>query len=44
MIPRIEIPASRLVVTTAASDDGTGGDLFVRDVGVAGAPTVAFAG
>jgi sugar lactone lactonase YvrE len=34
----------RLVVTTAASDDGTGGDLFVCDVGVAGMPTIAFAG
>ena len=34
----------RLVVTTAASDDGTGGDLFVCDAGVAGMPTIAFAG
>jgi sugar lactone lactonase YvrE len=34
----------RLVVTTAASEDGTGGDLFVCDVGVAGMPTIAFAG
>jgi sugar lactone lactonase YvrE len=34
----------RLVVTTAASDDGSGADLFVCDVGVAGMPTVAFAG
>jgi sugar lactone lactonase YvrE len=34
----------RLVVTTAASDDGAGGDLFVCDVGVAGMPTIAFAG
>lgn len=34
----------RLVVTTAASDDGTGGDLFVCDVGVSGTPTIAFAG
>ena len=34
----------RLVVTTAASDDGSGGDLFVCDVGVAGMPTIAFAG
>lgn len=34
----------RLVVTTAASDDGNGGDLFVCDVGVAGTPTIAFAG
>jgi sugar lactone lactonase YvrE len=34
----------RLVVTTAASGDGTGGDLFVCDVGVAGMPTIAFAG
>jgi len=33
----------RLVVTTAASGRG-GGDLFVCDVGVAGMPTVAFAG
>jgi sugar lactone lactonase YvrE len=34
----------RLVITTAASDDGAGGDLFVCDVGVAGTPTIAFAG
>jgi sugar lactone lactonase YvrE len=34
----------RLVVTTAEDDDGTGGDLFVCDVGVAGMPTIAFAG
>jgi len=34
----------RLVVTTAASDDGSGGDLFVCDVGVAGMPTIAFDG
>jgi sugar lactone lactonase YvrE len=34
----------RLVITTAADDDGTGGHLFVCDVGVAGMPTIAFAG
>jgi sugar lactone lactonase YvrE len=34
----------RLVVTTARGADGDGGDLFVVDPGVAGTPTVAFAG
>jgi sugar lactone lactonase YvrE len=34
----------RLVVTTAASDDGLGGELLVCDVGVSGTPTIAFAG
>jgi sugar lactone lactonase YvrE len=34
----------RLVVTTAVGEDGTGGDLFVCDVGVPGMPTIAFAG
>ncbi len=34
----------RLVVTTARDDEGRGGDLFVADFGVAGTPTVAFAG
>ena len=34
----------RLVVTTAVGDEGIGGDLFACDVGVAGMPTIAFAG
>jgi sugar lactone lactonase YvrE len=34
----------RLVITTARGEDGRGGDLFVADVGIAGTPTVAFAG
>jgi hypothetical protein len=53
VVPRVEILArlgaagpslDQFVVTTAASDDGTGGDLFVCDVGIAGNPTIAFAG
>jgi sugar lactone lactonase YvrE len=34
----------RLVVTSARSDDGAGGDVFACDVGVHGLPTVPFAG
>jgi sugar lactone lactonase YvrE len=34
----------RLVITSARSRDGTGGDLFVCDPSVVGTPTVAFAG
>jgi sugar lactone lactonase YvrE len=34
----------RLVITTAAAPDGSGGDLYVCETGVSGAPIPAFAG